>query len=49
MGALGLGTPAPDTMRRLGRVADAPTAMSQAVSCFDWDGDPGYGVVERSG
>jgi hypothetical protein len=59
MGPLGLGSP-PQQMQqsstgddparmRLGLAPDAPTAMSQAVAVYDWGGDPGYGMNERSG
>jgi len=56
MGPLGLGTPAEQMLQqgsearmRPGLVPGTPTAMSQAVAVYDWDGDPGYGMNERSG
>ena len=48
MGALGLGTPFEQHPPRKGLAPDAPTAMSQAVASYDWAGDPGYGMNERS-
>lgn len=49
MGPLGLGTPMSEMRHSPGHASDAPTAMSQAVTRYDWDGDPGYGMNERSG
>jgi hypothetical protein len=48
MGPLGLGQPAGTVPARKGLLPDAPTAMSQAVARYDWAGDPGYGMNERS-
>ncbi|MGE0386375.1 MAG: hypothetical protein AB7Q97_16730 [Gammaproteobacteria bacterium] len=32
-----------------GLLPGTPRAMSQSLASFDWDGDPGYGLCERSG
>jgi hypothetical protein len=53
LGSLGLGTPrkggATGSSRNIGLRKDAPYVMSQAVTRYDWDGDIGYGMQERSG
>jgi hypothetical protein len=49
LGPLGLGTPPEQQRHLVGLSADAPYAMTQAVTRYDWAGEPGYGMDERSG